>query len=439
MKYSLRFRLPILFLILFGCFIAALLVSFTLFFKNELRYNIAKRAADYQKTVSALAVQASACTSREEIIRFLGTHVADGQRVELYDGSDNLLWSKGQVHTVLQISANDYILSRASVRYGLRVSGRSPDRAELFEAYAVRYLWVLLLFFALLFCLMALVLHRSIARPILALYRRMETDPLHGKTQAGPYRRDEIGGLERRFDQMLERLQTEDRQQQTMLAAISHDLKTPLTSILSYAERLRAGKVNDAEKMSHYFDVIHSKAQELHGLIDHFQEAAEAGAFDRELRLETVSAAVFWKTACDACTEGWDGAQASLAWECDVDAAVKLRIEPLSMRRVLSNLLENARKYGGQPLRVRVSLALKGEEMRLRVENNGTQVPEGQLPLLFDRFYRAEPSRSRTRGGSGLGLFICRELVEKHGGSIRAYKPWDTDFGVEIRLPLANS
>ncbi|GGL53897.1 ATP-binding protein [Sporolactobacillus putidus] len=67
------------------------------------------------------------------------------------------------------------------------------------------------------------------------------------------------------------------------------------------------------------------------------------------------------------------------------------------------------------------------------------QVPEEKLQFLFDRFYRGEPSRSREKGGSGLGLFICREIIEKHGGSIRAYKPWNNDFGIELKLPIVNS
>ncbi|ADU26167.1 sensor histidine kinase [Ethanoligenens harbinense] len=439
MKHSLRFRLPVLFLVLFVCFLATLLVSISAFFRDEVRFDIARQTQSYQNTVTALARAASAYSSEDDIIRYLAAHTPDDRKVELYDDQNKLLWSKGQVRAVLQISVGDYILSRSGARYGLRVSGNYPGRAVLFEDYASRWLWIILLLFALLFLGMALALHFTITRPILALYRRMEADPLHNKARARSCRRDEIGGLEQRFDQMLERLQTEDRQQQTMLAAISHDLRTPLTSILSYTERLAVGKVQDEQKRRHYYDVIHRKAQDIQVLIDHFQEAAEAGSFDRKLQLETVPAAAFWKAACEACTEGWDAAQAVLEWNGDVNASAVLRLEPLSMRRVLANLLENARKYGARPLRVRVSLTVREHMLHLRVENNGAQVPEEKLPLLFDRFYRAEPSRSRERGGSGLGLFICREIVEQHGGSIRAYKPWDMDFGVEMCLPLVES
>lgn len=438
MRHSIRFRLPVLFLALFGCFIATFLLSLMLFFRNDLRYDITRETQRYQDSVSELARQASNYGDEKALTAFLAGKAAR-QKIQLYDMQDSLIWSTGHVPTVLEVSASDYIFSGGVARYRLRVSGSFATRSELFGKYTARYLWVILLLFALLFFLMALFTHLSITRPVLALYRRMEHDPLRQKARAAAYRKDEIGALEKRFDRMLDRLQAQDREQQTMLAAVSHDLKTPLTSILTYAERLFSGKVADAEKRRHYYAVIHRKAEDIHALIDHFQDAAEAAALDRTLRLETVPAAPFLHALCDGFAAEWNPKEAALEWQSTLANDILIRVERRSTERVLGNLLENARKYGGHPLRVRVSLAAPADVLRLRVENNGAQVPDAALPLLFDRFYRAEPSRSRERGGSGLGLFICREIVEKHGGEIRAYKPWDMDFGVEICLPLAKS
>ncbi|WP_100487768.1 sensor histidine kinase [Sporolactobacillus pectinivorans] len=439
MRRSIRFKLSMFFLVMFLLFVATLLLSFIIFFRNDFRYDVVKEEQYYQNMVSKLADKASASKDEKSIETLLAPYANDRMQIQLLNKEGKVLWSLGHSPTIIDISAKDYIITGGVVRYGLRINGMNLTRTEVFEEYAIKYLWIILLLFTFLFLLIAFFLHLSITKPVLALYRRMENDPLKMKISTKDYRRDEIGVLEKKFDQMINRLQTVDRQQQTMLAAISHDLKTPLTSIIIYTERLSSGKVSDRKKQQHYYEVIGRKADDIKDLIDKFQDAALFSNLDVRADFQSVSAAEFFQSVFDPYTEEWDDVDAKLRYESIIDGAAMIRIDKSLIRRLMANVIGNAVKYGAQPLIVHVFLTQSDNYIKIKIENNGMQVPDDKIPLLFDRFYRAEPSRSREKGGSGLGLFICREIIEKHRGFIRAYKPWNNDFGIEIKLPIVNS
>jgi signal transduction histidine kinase len=107
------------------------------------------------------------------------------------------------------------------------------------------------------------------------------------------------------------------------------------------------------------------------------------------------------------------------------------------MRRVLNNLVENAVKYAdADPLKVMISLAVEDGAAILKVSDNGVGVEEGKLPFIFERFYRADESRSSRSEGSGLGLYIVKYIVEAHGGEVTAYN--NNGLCLTIRLPLSN-
>jgi Signal transduction histidine kinase len=439
MHKSIRFKLSAFFLVMFLLFVATLLLSFVIFFRNDFRYDVVKEEQYYQNMVSKLAEKASASKNEKSIERLLTPYANHRMQIQLLDIKGNVLWSLGQSPTIINISAKDYVIKRGVVRYGLRINGMNLTRTEVFEEYAIKYLWIILLLFTFLFLWIAFFLHLSITKPVLALYRRMENDPLKMKIRAKDYRHDEIGVLEKRFDQMINRLQTVDRQQQTLLAAISHDLKTPLTSIITYTERLSSGKVSDQKKQQHYYEVIGRKANDISDLIDKFQDAALVTDLNAPADFQSVAASEFWQSVLEPYTEEWDGVDAKLEYSSEIDDNTMIRVDKSSINRLIANIMGNAIKYGARPLIVHVFITQSHNDIKVKIENNGMQVPEEKLKLLFDRFYREEPSRSREKGGSGLGLFICREIIEKHGGSIRAYKPWNNDFGIELRLPVVIS
>ncbi|MDD3224475.1 MAG: HAMP domain-containing sensor histidine kinase [Clostridium sp.] len=435
MKKSIRFKMFIVLIMMFIFFIVTLLFSFSIFYRYDFRYSVANEQVKYGEVVSMLAKKSSKCKDEKSIERLLSKYATNKLQIELLSENGKVLWSSGNLSDMIKMSAKDYVITGGVVRYGIRINGILMPRFELLKEYFTGYLWIILDFLVLIFFLIALFLHLSITKPIFELCKRMGDNPIKLKLEKKDYRQDEIGILEKGFDDMIIRLKDADRQEQTMLAAISHDLKTPLTSIITYTERLASGKVVDKQRQQHYYKVIMNKADDIRNLIDKFQEAAMIVNLQNNADYKVVQAKKFWQDIFEPYMEEWEDVDAKIEYVCQLNSEDFLKVDISSIKRVIENIISNAVKYGDTPLIVHTIIESYGDKIRIRIENNGIEVSKENLPYIFDRFYRVEPSRSRKKGGSGLGLFICREIIEKHHGSISAYKPEDNDFGIEIIIP----
>ena len=113
-----------------------------------------------------------------------------------------------------------------------------------------------------------------------------------------------------------------------------------------------------------------------------------------------------------------------------------LEVDVLRFEQVILNLLENAVAYSTAPRRILLSAKLDGSLMEIRVTDNGIGIPPGDLPHVFERFYRVEKARSRASGGTGLGLSICKHIIESHGGTIHAESELGKGTTIVLHLPL---
>jgi two-component system, OmpR family, phosphate regulon sensor histidine kinase PhoR len=213
----------------------------------------------------------------------------------------------------------------------------------------------------------------------------------------------------------LRRLETVRRD---FVANVSHELKTPLTSISGYAETLTHDRP-DAETTHRFLSVILSNAQRMQRLVDDLLDLSriESGRWQpAPERLEAASVArEVWALLAERAQ------QRRVRFETVIapDAAV-VYADPDALRQVLSNLFDNALRYtppGGS-----ISLETRREDggVTLRVRDTGSGIANEHLPRIFERFYRADPHRSREEGGTGLGLAIVRHLIEAHDGRIAA-------------------
>ena len=221
----------------------------------------------------------------------------------------------------------------------------------------------------------------------------------------------------RAFNLMRTRLDRYVRDRTAMLAAVSHDLRTPITSL-----RLHAEFVEDAE----------TKAKILAALDEMQRMTEDALAFIREdmQREETRTVdlhALVDSVAADLAELGRDIAVAD-------SGRVLAGCRPAALRRALRNLLENAAAYGG---RATVRIERDDEEIRIVVEDEGPGVPEADLGRVFEPFVRLEASRSRDTGGSGLGLAIARSIVRGHGGDIALGNRAEGGLRATVALPGA--
>jgi len=257
---------------------------------------------------------------------------------------------------------------------------------------------------------------------------------------------DEIGRLGARLNRMTaslaearDRVAASERQRRQLLADISHELATPLTSIRGYAETMLdpSVPVSAAERSGYVADIV-DEAQRMDLVIQDLLDLTRLEADAIQLERERLD----WTALCQHTMERFQArfreAGLGLDWQGPADPAW-IEADGRRLEQVLDNLLINALRYVPAGGSVSLSLRAAGDSatdrFRLLVGDDGPGVPPEDLPHLFDRFYRVDAAR--TTGGSGLGLAIVKEIVLRHGGSVRAENRAPTGTAVIVELPAA--
>jgi signal transduction histidine kinase len=255
---------------------------------------------------------------------------------------------------------------------------------------------------------------------------------------------DEIGRLGSKLNFMTERLadarrsiEESDRQRRQLLADISHELATPLTSIRGYAETLLNPEISvSSDERSAYLRNVLGESERMDLLIADLLELTrlEAGAIP--LNAERLDWTALCRNTMTRFETQYRDAGLALRWEGPEEESW-ISADGRRMEQVIENLLVNALRYVPEGGRVTLSLQLaaSGPSYKLVVADDGPGLPEEHLPHIFDRFYRADAARSS--GGSGLGLAIVREIVHRHGGSIRAEGREPTGLSIIVEMPAA--
>ena len=227
---------------------------------------------------------------------------------------------------------------------------------------------------------------------------------------------DELGQLALSFNQMTTRLERTETMRRQLIGDVTHELRTPLTGIKGYMEALIDGVLPaDAET----FQQVYREADRLQRLVNDLQELSrvEAGAYPLNIRPVSVSSLIDGLNL----RLGHQFAEKGVTLVCEVpDHLPPVKADEDRIGQVLLNLAGNALQFTPSEGTVRVTARLQGNEVQLAVADTGIGIPVEHLPQVFTRFYRVDKSRSRARGGSGIGLTIARHLVEAHGGRIWA-------------------
>jgi signal transduction histidine kinase len=301
----------------------------------------------------------------------------------------------------------------------------------------------LLLFFAGLMALFfALALADSIADGVRAVARaagRMAAGDLAARAEVAS--RDEVGALAIAFNTMAARLEAAAERQRDaeasrryLVAAVSHDLRTPLASIRAMVEAINDGVVSDRETVGRYVQTIAGEVQRLSGLINDLFELSQLDAGALELRFERGS---LHDLISDTLRSfGAQAAQGGVQLAGSVDPALpSVRMDPSRLQRVLDNLIGNALRHTPPGGRVQILAERDETAVRVTVRDTGEGIPPAELPRVFTPFYRGDASRPRA-GGAGLGLTIARGIVELHGGRIWAESRPGQGAAFHFTLPL---
>lgn len=297
--------------------------------------------------------------------------------------------------------------------------------------------------FALLVCLLLFLnFGRRLVEPVRrlsAVVRRIADGDLSARTSLDR-RSDELGHLAADVDRMADRLE-QSRQQAAAaeesrrytVAAVSHDLRSPLTALLAHAEALETGVADDPGRS---LAVITQKGHQLKQLIDDLFELAALDADQSPWRTSRTDVAEVVRQ----CVAGWlpQFEAAGMAIDPDIpEAALVADLPPGKLERVLDNLLGNALKYAADGGWLGVQAALTGGMIRIVVADHGPGIPADEQSRIFDQFYRAGAARTGTVRGSGLGLAVARRTLERMGGRIGVESPPAGGARFWVELPAA--
>ena len=226
--------------------------------------------------------------------------------------------------------------------------------------------------------------------------------------------RDEIYTLAATFDRMFARLEASFQAEKQFTSDASHELRTPVAVILAQCEEAQA----DPSQRDHALQVIQSQARGMSALISQLLTLARADQGRLNLEKEPIDLGELTQMVA-AQTEELTAAK-GIRVECRADAGLWVQGDETMLVRMLLNLTENAVKYGREGGFVRITLSRQGDCLEGRVEDDGIGITPQQQERIWERFYQADPSRSSSQGGVGLGLPMVRTIVQAHGGRVWA-------------------
>ena len=222
-----------------------------------------------------------------------------------------------------------------------------------------------------------------------------------------------------------------EQKKNDLVVYLAHDLKTPLTSIIAYLTMLDQRKSMPDEDREKYIHVTFEKASRLRELINEFFEITKFNLQDIVLEKEQLNLSFLLEQLAD---ESY-GVLKDKYLTCSVKTDDDLMVmgDPDKLARVFDNLLRNAIAYSYTDTEIEIEARAKGTDIVITFKNQGHEIPEQNLKLIFEKFYRVDNARSSQTGGSGLGLSIAKRIVELHGGIIEATSDWErTTFTVVL-------
>ncbi|MEH6942997.1 sensor histidine kinase [Bacillus sp. JJ722] len=287
---------------------------------------------------------------------------------------------------------------------------------------------LLLLLFVMIIGLLNYLVSRSIIKPISTIKEgaeRIKSGDLDFQISSAS--KDEIGQLNRTFEEMRIKLKESiqvqlqyEENRKELLSNISHDLKTPITSIIGYVEGIKDGVANTEEKMDKYLTTIYTKAKDMDSLIDELFLFSKLDLKKIPFNFETIALHQYMNDYIEETNLDLVESGIYFKYHSPVHP-LYVKADREKLRRVLTNLISNCVKYMDKEYKeITISLLEKPNKVIIQVADNGSGIEPSALPYIFERFYRAELSRNSQSGGSGLGLAIAKQIVLEHEGSIWA-------------------
>lgn len=225
------------------------------------------------------------------------------------------------------------------------------------------------------------------------------------------------------------------RMQSEFLAAVTHEFKSPITSIRLLLERVAGGRLRDPQSVAEYYGAIRQETDRLERLVNRLLESQKIQAGQKQYRLEPASLVAMAEAALERLRTQAEAK--GIALELDVQGEIpELSLDEAAIADALENLLDNAIKYSPSGTRVRVEVQGTGESVRVHVCDQGIGIEQDDLPRIFDRFYRGRRGNQYDVHGTGLGLALVKAAAEAHGGAVEVSSVPGRGSRFTLRLPV---
>lgn len=294
------------------------------------------------------------------------------------------------------------------------------DAAQLEESYSVIYLAVFLILTTIFFYLFS---KKTITRieKISKGVDRIKAGNLQIHIPVDVH--DEIGQLTANINLMAKNLQSSmEREHEAkqikdeMISNISHDLRTPLTSLMGYIDLIKAHMHEDLEACEKYVDISQRKCEQLKIQINDLIEYCIVKDKNLTIHTEVVGVKVLIQQLMIDFIPQLE--EARMRFEIKCESEVYIDVDVSLMKRLLQNMISNSIFYGKAGKKIMIHIRLKDSKAMIEIKNNGNQIAKEDIPYLFERFYRGEKSRNEHTGGKGMGLAIAKSIAELHKGTI---------------------
>jgi signal transduction histidine kinase len=356
-------------------------------------------------------------------------------------GPETGIFSLTRYSYTTKIERKGEIVGKIIIDYDINLM---PAQIARKVSYHFRISYILGLGSIVLFIsLFSRIISRSVLVPLDELNRATESIAKGDLDFVIKYKRNnELGRLCQAFETMRDKLKASieerlasERQRKEMIGVISHDLRTPISSIKGYVEALQDGMARDEEQFQRYLKVIHDKTNRLDALIDDLFLYSQMELGNLKMNLELADSRVMLEDIMNSVSMDLENETMEMVVKRPFPS-VWVRADIKRINQVVDNILQNAVKYAENCGVIEVMATVDDGYLEISISDNGIGIAREDLSHIFELFYRGEKSRSRHYGGTGLGLAICKNIVEQHGGKIWAESHIGEGTTISFTLPV---
>lgn len=289
--------------------------------------------------------------------------------------------------------------------------------------------WAIIIILILTSTLITIWVNKDIYKPIKQLSIAMKKiSEGNFDYRLEPMKDGEIGVLYNNYEQMRlqlkenaeEKAQNEKKSKE-LVSNITHDLKTPITSIKGYVEGIMDGVADTPEKMDKYIKTIYNKANDMDRLINELTTYSGIDSNKIPYHFHVINIADYFEDCVEEVGLDLESKNITLNYMNLAPSDTAIVADPEQLKKVINNIISNSVKYMGHDKgEIDIRILDEGESIRIEIEDDGKGIPAKDIGNIFERFYRTDASRNSMQGGSGIGLSIVKKIIEDHGGYVWA-------------------